>query len=184
MLFLILSMLDDEQRSLVEKIYRENHQFFLTIAMQITGSKANAEEAVSDALIKISLNIKRISNLTCPEIKPFCVTIVKNCSYDLMRKNKRIIMDGDDILYREEPSGITPEHEVIGQETRQTLSMMLKSLSEEDKEFLEMRFTYEMKFADIAQRLSISEEAAKKRGQRILNKLKQQYEENADEYYF
>jgi len=184
MLFLILSVLDDEQRSLVEKIYRENHQFFLSIAMKITGSKANAEEVVSDALIRITLNIKRISNLTCPEINPFCVTMVKNCAYDLMRKNKRIIMNGEDILQREETSGSTPEHEIISKENREKLSLMLENLSGEDKEFLEMRFTYEMKFADIAQKLSISEEAAKKRGQRILSRLRKQYEENADEYFF
>ena len=75
MLLLILSVLEDDQRNLVEKIYKENYQYFLKVAMQITGSTADAEEAVSSALLKISLNILKISHLTCPEMKAFCVTI-------------------------------------------------------------------------------------------------------------
>lgn len=54
---------------------------------------------------------------------------------------------------------------------------MLEGLSDDDKELLEMRYTYEMKYAEIARYLSITEETAKKRGQRILSRLRKQYEE-------
>ena len=68
MLFLVLSVLEDDQRRLVEKIYRDNHQLFLKIANRITGSERSAEEALSEALLKISLNIQRISELQRNEL--------------------------------------------------------------------------------------------------------------------
>ncbi|MCR5656963.1 MAG: sigma-70 family RNA polymerase sigma factor, partial [Butyrivibrio sp.] len=85
MLFLILSVLEDDQRKLVEDIFKNNYKKYLRISTRILGSNTVAEEAVSDALIKISLNIKRISHLPCPEMEAFCVTIVKNCAYDHLR---------------------------------------------------------------------------------------------------
>ena len=185
MLFLILSVLEDEQKSLVEKIYKDHYQHFFYIAAQITGSRANAEEVVSEALIKISLNIQRISELSCPEMKAFCVTIVKNCAYDLLRKNSKVILDSDELVYNDGNPAPSPEHEVEKQEKTKNIRKMLEGLSDDDKELLEMRYTYEMKYAEIARYLSITEETAKKRGQRIINRLRKQYEETKlDEYDF
>lgn len=184
MLLLILSVLEDDQRNLVEKIYKENYQYFLKVAMQITGSTADAEEAVSSALLKISLNILKISHLTCPEMKAFCVTIVKNCSYDVLRKSSRIIPDSDEALSKMDSSIQGPEHQMLDKEKRKALLKMLEVLSSDEKVLLELRYTYEMKYSEIARMLSISEEAAKKKGQRLIGKLRKQYEENSDEYDF
>ena len=45
-----------------------------------------------------------------------------------------------------------------------------------------MRYTYGMQYSEIARRLSITEEAAKKRGQRIILKLRKIYEDELNEY--
>lgn len=126
MLFLILSVLEDEQKNLVEKIYKDHYRYFLNIASQISGSNANAEEAVSEALLKISINIQRISELSCPEMKAFCVTIVKNCAYDLLRKNSKVILDSDELVYNDGNPAPSPEHEVEKQEKKRTSAKCLK----------------------------------------------------------
>ena len=182
MLFLVLSVLEDDQRRLVEKIYRDNYQLFLKIANRITGSESSAEEALSEALLKISLNIQRISELQRNELTAFCVTIVKNCAYDQLRKCSRMVPEPDEGMQDIKSHELTPEETVIQTEEKASIRKLLETLSLEEKELLEMRYTYEMQYSEIARRLSITEEAAKKRGQRVIQKLRKIYEDKSDEY--
>ena len=182
MLFLVLSVLEDDQRRLVEKIYRDNHQLFLKIANRITGSERSAEEALSEALLKISLNIQRISELQRNELTAFCVTIVKNCAYDQLRESSHMIPASDEDMQDVKSHEPTPEETVIQAEEKASIRKLLETLSLEEKELLEMRYTYEMQYSEIARRLSITEEAAKKRGQRVIQKLRKIYEDKSDEY--
>ena len=182
MLFLVLSVLEDDQRNLVEKIYRDNHQLFLKTANRITGSESNAEEALSEALLKISLNIQRISELQRNELTAFCVTIVKNCAYDQLRKGSHMVPVPDEGVQDIKSHEPTPEETVIHAEEKASVRKLLETLSLEEKELLEMRYTYEMQYSEIARRLSITEEAAKKRGQRVIQKLRKIYEDRSDEY--
>ena len=41
---------------------------------------------MSTAFIKIMDNIEKISDLPCPQMTAFCVTIVKNASIDVLRQ--------------------------------------------------------------------------------------------------
>lgn len=60
MLFLVLSVLEDDQRRLVEKIYRDNHQLFLKIANRITGSERSAEEAAKKRGQRVIQKMRKI----------------------------------------------------------------------------------------------------------------------------
>ena len=71
---------------------------------------------------------------------------------------------------------------MIQAEEKASIRKLLETLSLEEKELLEMRYTYEMQYSEIARRLSITEEAAKKRGQRIILKLRKIYEDELNEY--
>ena len=53
----------------------------------------------------------------------------------------------------------------------------INRLSDEEKFIIHLRFVNEMRFKDISELLGITEEAAKKRGQRILKKLRLYYED-------
>ena len=80
MLILLFSVLNDEQRALVERIFHEHHIHFQRISFNIVKSEEAAEDVVSTAFIKIMDNIEKISDLPCPQMTAFCVTIVKNAS--------------------------------------------------------------------------------------------------------
>lgn len=81
MLILLFSVLNDEQRALVERIFHEHHIHFQRISFNIVKSEEAAEDVVSTAFIKIMDNIEKISDLPCPQMTAFCVTIVKKRFY-------------------------------------------------------------------------------------------------------
>ena len=82
MMILLFSVLNDEQRALVERIFHEHHIHFQRISFNIVKSEEAAEDVVSTAFIKIMDNIEKISDLPCPQMTAFCVTIVKNACYE------------------------------------------------------------------------------------------------------
>ena len=86
MMILLFSVLNDEQRALVERIFHEHHIHFQRISFNIVKSEEAAEDVVSTAFIKIMDNIEKISDLPCPQMTAFCVTIVKNASIDVLRQ--------------------------------------------------------------------------------------------------
>ena len=74
MMILLLGVLNDEQRALVERIFREHRGRFLRISFKIVRSEENAEDVVSAAFIKIMDNIEKIADLPCPQMTAFCET--------------------------------------------------------------------------------------------------------------
>jgi sigma-70, region 4 subfamily len=86
MIILLLSILNDEQRALVERIFHEHNIHFQCISFNIVKSEETAKDAVSAAFVKIMENIEKISDLPCPQMTAFCVTIVKNTSIDVLRQ--------------------------------------------------------------------------------------------------
>ncbi len=68
------------------------------------------------------------------------------------------------------------EKEYIKRVNKEKLLSCVNKLSGDEKNFIYLRFLNEMKFKDIAVLLGITEEAAKKRSQRILKKLRLYYE--------
>lgn len=56
------------------------------------------------------------------------------------------------------------------------LSKVIDSLDPDDSRFLYLRYTQEMGYKEIGTLLNISEDAAKKRGQRLIKKLRKLYE--------
>lgn len=86
MIILLLSILNDEQRALVERIFHEHNIHFQRISFNIVKSEETAKDAVSAAFVKIMENIEKISDLPCPQMTAFCVTIVKNTSIDVLRQ--------------------------------------------------------------------------------------------------
>ena len=53
MLILLFSVLNDEQRALVERIFHEHHIHFQRISFNILRSEEHAEDVVSTAFVKI-----------------------------------------------------------------------------------------------------------------------------------
>lgn len=176
MMILLFSVLNDEQRALVERIFHEHHIHFQRISFNIVKSEENAEDVVSTAFIKIMDNIEKISDLPGPQMTAFCVTIVKNASIDVLRQLQQSVhIDYWDNISDEDTDDI--EDECIHNADVYRLTEVIDQLNPDDRHFIYLRYTLEMGYREIGELLNISEDAAKKRGQRLIKKLQKLYEE-------
>ena len=175
MMILLLGVLNDEQRALVERIFREHRGRFLRISFKIVRSEENAEDVVSAAFIKIMDNIEKIADLPCPQMTAFCVTIVKNASIDVLRHSQQSVhLDRWDCVSDENSDDLADE--CIHNADVRKLTELMDWLDPDDRRFLYLRYTQEMGYKEIGTLLNISEDAAKKRGQRLIKKLRKLYE--------
>ena len=176
MSLLFFLILNEEQGKIIDQLFCKHNVQFHRIALRIVGSEASAEDAVSMAYIKIMDNIEKISSLPCPQMNAFCVTIVKNTSIDLLRQAKKLTpVECIEDIVDEDRRDI--EEDFIKSFEVRRLSELLDHLSSEDRHLIHMRYAMEMSYRDIARFLEISEDTAKKRGQRVIQKLKRLYAE-------
>jgi RNA polymerase sigma-70 factor, ECF subfamily len=176
MMILLFSVLDDEQRALVERIFHEHHIHFQRISFNIVKSEETAEDVVSTAFVKIMDNIEKVSNLPCPQMTAFCVTIVKNASIDVLRQLQRSVhIDYWNNISDEDSDDIADE--CIRNADVHRLTELINQLDTDERNFIHLRYALEMGYREIGELLNISEDAAKKRGQRLVKKLRKLYEE-------
>ena len=154
MLILLFSVLNDEQRALVERIFHEHHIHFQRISFNIVKSEEAAEDVVSTAFIKIMDNIEKISDLPCPQMTAFCVTIVKNASIDVLRQLQQSVhIDYWDNISDEDTDDIADE--CIHNADVHRLTEVIDQLDPDDRHFIYLRYTLEMGYREIGEFLLI-----------------------------
>lgn len=176
-MFILFSLMTDDESDFINKLFSKMNEKMYNISFKILRDKFDAEEAVAQTFLKIIDNIEKISNLPCPQIEPYCVIILKNETINIIRKRKKIVHVEDVDYFRHKDGDYNIEEEYLGTISKEKLLTCVNSLSDEDKSLIHLRFVHEIGFKHIAELLGITEEAAKKRGQRILKKLRLYYEE-------
>ena len=170
MFLMMVSLLDDEQRDLIEKIFKEDRRLFFNIARRILGSITEAEDAVSDAMIQITDNLERIKNLPRHEMRAYCIVIVRNCSYERFRKNKHELQL-DEIGFNIADVRNEPGEDYIRQEQIGAVRRLIQELPKEERLLLQLRFYHQSSYREIAEILGITEETARKRAERIRKEM-------------
>lgn len=177
MIIILFGSLTDGERDFVNKIFLKMNVKMYNISFNILKDKFDAEEALAQTFLKIIDNIDKISKLPCPQIEPYCVIIVKNETMNIIRKREKIVYAEDIDYFDHSDIDYSIEEEYLKTVNKEKLLSCINKLSDEEKNLLHLRFVNEMKFKDISKLLGITEEAVKKRGQRILRKLRSYYEE-------
>ena len=176
LVIILLGALSNDEKALVNQLFKESNVKLYNISFKILRSHSDAEEAVSEAFLKIISHIEKITKLPGPKIAPYCVIIVKNESTNILRKRmKSIPIETLEASYGGDYSEL---EDLWGQSMDRTqLLLALDGLSDEEKYLVHLRYANDMSFKEIAALLDVSEETAKKRGYRILKKLRAFYEE-------
>ena len=183
MIILLFDILLEDEIDLVDRIFLKMNKKMYNICFRILNSHADTEDAIAQTFIKIMDNIKRISALPCPQIEPYCVVILKNEAMNIIRKRKKnIYVEGVD-CFEFIDEGYNMEEEYLKTADKEKLVSCINRLSDEEKNLIHLRFIYDMSFKNISQLMDITEETAKKRGQRILKKLRLYYEEGENSAY-
>ena len=132
------------------------------VARQILSDRALAEDAVQESFLRVIR--KRHQYVPGSLFSCWFYRIVRNVCADMLRKRTR-----EKTRIREIAAGC--ERESLGGNSPQ-IPELLNVLARSDRDVLVLRIVHGLGFRDVAAALGISEEAAKKRAQRALRRLR------------
>lgn len=161
-----------EDSEKLRALYRLYEQPMYRIAFAVLHDAALAEDAVSDAFMRIIDKLGRLDSPDSRRTKAYIVRTVKSVSISIYRKNKRrtereINIDDDTVQYRD------PKQDVEGYvlEHRSRLEDVLDSIGETDRRIVLLRCRDELSWREVSEKMSITEATARKRFERARKRI-------------
>jgi RNA polymerase sigma-70 factor (ECF subfamily) len=153
----------------LKKLYETYEQPMYRIAYAILHNTTQAEDAVSDAFLKIIKNINKINETDSISTKNYIIKIIKSTSINIYRENKNAsenTTELDDTAFQISDENSSAEKILNDFESKAEINDFLSKLSPKDREIIILRCIQELSFREISLKLSISEPTARKRFER------------------
>jgi RNA polymerase sigma-70 factor (ECF subfamily) len=147
-----------------EDLYEKHYQDVYRFAVWLTGSRAEADDVVSETFVRAWTGLGRIRTET---LRGYLFQTARNVFLGRLRKQKR------ESALADAHSDPLPGPESTA-EIRQTLAgveRILKRLPEADRSAFVLRVVHDLGYAEIARVLGISETAARVKVHRIRKRL-------------
>ncbi|MCM1506801.1 MAG: sigma-70 family RNA polymerase sigma factor [Ruminococcus flavefaciens] len=173
-----------EDNEKLNRIYQLYEQPMYRIAFAVLKNPELAEDAVSDAFMRI---IDRLNKIKIPEsdkTKAYIVKVIKSTSINIYRKNKRSLVRElpiDDSIVQIPDSSQNIEEHVISVMDGQDKRNLLNKLDDTDRNIIMLRCGNEMSWKEVAEHTSMTESTARKRFERAKKKLINMKGEMSDE---
>lgn len=146
----------------LDHLVERHHAKTCRVATALLGNAAAAEDAVQEAFIRVVRRRRRFQ--LGRRFSPWFYTILRNLCRDHHRWQSR---------YEDKLGRLAEESTATVHPPTRGVHELLQLLSAPDREILSMRFIQGASFNEIARQLGCSTEAAKKRGQRALRRLRE-----------
>lgn len=175
-----VSTVTDKEREKAEALYSLYEQPMYRIAFAVLKNPSQAEDAVSEAFVRIIKNISKISKPESERTKHYIVRIIKSTAINCYRQNRRdsersASMDNSVFEIRDADDGISRYLR------RESFANTISELDEVDRRIISLRYEEGLSYRDVARILSMREAAVRKRFERAKKKLRQIREEKNDE---
>ena len=163
MIAFIMTIENEEDRDKVTEIYRLYSGTMLYIANSILKEIYLAEDAVSEAFLKIIDNLEKIDIVDCYRTRGFAVIIVRNVAIDMLRKQekKQVVSFeeyGEDIGYEE-----LAFDNITVKEACDKIMGCIEGLRKDYSDILYLKLEFDCSYEEIGKILNISPENAKMR---------------------
>ena len=168
-MFVILSFDNENDKRKFDYIYGKYKRLLLHKAYQVLNDYSLAEDAVSEAFIRIYKNLRKIDDAESNQTISFLVTIVKNVSITMLNSEKRgtiVELTDDD---REDDFDL--EGLVISEDMTQNILKIVDTLKEELKAPFLLKYANGLSHKEISRVLHISENNVTVRIHRAKKKL-------------
>lgn len=162
-----------EDSEKLQRIYEIYEQPMYRIAFAVLKNPELAEDAVSDAFVRIIDRLKKIRSPESDRTKAYIVKVIKSTSINIYRKKKRSLIRElpiDDSIIQIPDSQNVEEHVTAvmdGQDKRN----LLNKLDDTDRNIIILRCGNELSWKEVAERTSMTESTARKRFERARKKL-------------
>ncbi len=182
MLICIQAIQNDADHTMVEELYHQHYSTMLYIAQGILKDRYRAEDAVSQAFIKIIDNLQKFSFENCNKTKGLIVIIVRNICYDILKADKR-----HNLVELEEAEGVSqssedaPLERLLSEENNKALIALLSDLNEKSGSVLKLKYLYGYSDGEIAKMLDITPENVRVRFYRAKKVLMEEIKKRGSE---
>lgn len=175
-----------EDSEKIKRIYEIYEQPMYRIAFAVLKRCDLAEDAVSDAFIRIIDRLKKIKAPDSPKTKAYIVKVIKSTSINIYRKNKRLLVREspiDEVIKQIPDTSQNVEEHVEAVMDRQNKRNLLNKLNETDRNIINLRCGNELSWKEVAERTSLTESTARKRFERARKHLISMKGDLTDEKY-
>lgn len=164
----------------IQRLYEIYEQPMYRIAYAFLHNREMAEDAVSEAFVRIIGKINRLGDAESPKTKSYIVKVIKSTSIGIYRRNKRKYTHeqpiDDSVMQISDPL-INVEERILAGSAGEIMDV----LEDTDRRIVMFRCRYEMPYKEIAQRTSMSEAAVRKRFERAKRRIIKLKGEKSDE---
>lgn len=164
-MFYCMMMLDDDDRDYIEELYLDNRQMAYHIANRILHDELKAEDAVSEAFIRIAEIFSKIHHLNSHKMQYYIVVTVRNTCFNMLRQKSEIPVNYNETADKSESSASVDLGYIH-------LKDCISRLSATDREILYLRANLGLSYREIAVTLNISSAAARQRYRYAKSNLK------------
>lgn len=156
-MLIFLEMLEsDEDRLSFQRIYERNYMKMYYAALNMSGDKHMAEDAVHEAFLKLAEKYSDYASYSDERMTGMCVVMAKQKLIDMYRKDEKLeLVD----IYDYEEEFVAEEiviDSIILNEEIETLKGAIEKLTGTSKNVLELKYYQELSNSEIAETLGIS----------------------------
>lgn len=148
--FFLLALLDESDRAFMEKLYTDYGLLMYHQARQLCRSDADAQDAVSSALLALMKKISFLRTLSCNKLKAYSVITVKHCAIDHYRHLQK-----EDVFLQEEDLSLAdasrPDDRLMEQAGVEQIKQAILMLPKREQDVLMRTFFLREKEEEIAQ---------------------------------
>jgi len=153
-MILILAFSSAEEQNKFEYLYNRYKNLLFTKAWQILHDHMLAEDAVSEAYIRIYNNLHKIEDVDSPRSVAFMVTIVRNTALTILKRNRyQTPQEIDETL----PDNFDLEESVLSVISQQQIVEVIEQLDEELRNIFVLKYAYDLPSREIALQMGMSE---------------------------
>lgn len=166
-MLLLLTFANEAERDQFEYLYHKYKNLCLKKAYDVLHDYAMAEDAVSEAYLRVYKNLHKIDDPDSNRTTAFLVTITRNAALTMLSREKKDLQELDEA----QEDGFDLEQFALSRDSTQGIFKLLEELSEELRNVFVLKFAYDMNHREIAQALSITENNVTVRLHRAKKKL-------------
>ena len=154
----------------LQKLYEIYEQPMYRIAYAVLKNTASAEDAVSEAFMRIISKIGKIGDPESPKTKSYIIKTIKNISIDSYRKYAKLYsktQEIDETAFLIPDNSAGSDNDILSDRTEE----ILNELNNTDKQIMILRCSEEMSWREVAESLEMTESSVRKRFERARKKL-------------
>jgi RNA polymerase sigma-70 factor (ECF subfamily) len=178
-MLILLTFASEDDRVKFELLFEKYKKLLLHKAYAILGDYALAEDAASEAYLRIYRNMRKIGDIESPSTVSFLVTIVKNTSLDILQKQKKYFasVKDDEPKVEAYSEAYNIEETILSAAITSDMLKIVDNLKEELRAPFLLKYAHDLPYKEIAALLHISENNVTVRIHRAKSKLAELFKE-------